>query len=216
MNELLKGKKLPEGTIREWAGSKYQKVGGKWKPYSEGKGGLLDENKFDANNKLAYEGLKKIGHNFTNKPFNPDLDYTGEWNKEKPNLHHHNEDKSTKAPNLKAVGKNVRDILASIALEVDDEGMEDWLRSDSTNLSEALDEFDSEGMDTYDMVESISEKMSKKDLDALKSHFGNDPDFSKQIASAKNFEELVDTIQEITGRSSSSEAIEIISDAIKW
>ena len=33
---LSKAKKLPDGTIRDWKGKKYQKVAGKWKPYKEG------------------------------------------------------------------------------------------------------------------------------------------------------------------------------------
>lgn len=33
---LSKAKALPDGTIRDWKGKKYQKVAGKWKPYREG------------------------------------------------------------------------------------------------------------------------------------------------------------------------------------
>lgn len=35
-DDLYKAKALPEGTIREYSGRKYQKQGGKWLPYSEG------------------------------------------------------------------------------------------------------------------------------------------------------------------------------------
>ena len=34
---MRKGKKLPEGTIRDWKGRKYKKVAGKWLPHTEGK-----------------------------------------------------------------------------------------------------------------------------------------------------------------------------------
>ena len=32
VNLLIKGRKLPEGSIRKWGGIEYQKLGGKWKP----------------------------------------------------------------------------------------------------------------------------------------------------------------------------------------
>jgi hypothetical protein len=34
-------------------------------------------------NKLAYDGLKKIGHNFAIKPFDSNLNYMQEWNEAK-------------------------------------------------------------------------------------------------------------------------------------
>ncbi len=41
-----------------------------------------------AYNKLAYDGLKKIGHNFANDAYDSTLDYTSEWEeaKQSPDL----------------------------------------------------------------------------------------------------------------------------------
>jgi hypothetical protein len=45
----------------------------------------LFENFNSAENKVAYDGLKKMGHNFASEPFDPKMDYTGEWEEEKQN-----------------------------------------------------------------------------------------------------------------------------------
>lgn len=39
-------------------------------------------------NKLAYDGLKKIGHRFADEPFDPELNYVDEWEeaKQSPDL----------------------------------------------------------------------------------------------------------------------------------
>ena len=36
-------------------------------------------------NKLAYKGLKKLGHNITNNKYNNSIDYKLIWNREKHN-----------------------------------------------------------------------------------------------------------------------------------
>lgn len=51
---LTKGKKLPDGTIREWGGKKYQKKGGKWVPYTES--GFLP---YDPGEKKKKSGLEE-------------------------------------------------------------------------------------------------------------------------------------------------------------
>ena len=45
------------------------------------------KNKKDKN-KEAYNGLKKIGHNFASEPYDANLDYIPEWNEEKHNHNH--------------------------------------------------------------------------------------------------------------------------------
>lgn len=43
---------------------------------------FLNEAKVDTN-KLAYDGLKKLGHRFADQSFDKDLDYTDEWSEQK-------------------------------------------------------------------------------------------------------------------------------------
>ena len=51
-SEILKGRRLPDGTIRDWGGRKYKKVSGKWVHYSEGKRKAASSGKLSSKGKI--------------------------------------------------------------------------------------------------------------------------------------------------------------------